>query len=336
MTFIQVLIGVSLGSMILLGAMQGYYQARMALSRQQQLFRQLDAGGMAIQYLIRDIEASGYRGCRSTDRAFPFYRQDSEFHSAYPFLHFDRPVSGFFASAGACCGKLPESGCKRLKTDSSVLILYNIAQPAYRLKKPLTSTKDPIEIDQKNTLHKNTLVLIADCKQADVFIANRLNKGQVFHEKIFGVNRSEHLSKIYDYSAEILELQTVAYYVGVPERFKKMLKPPYYSLFREDFLRPAIEIVTGVENLEVLYGLYHPETGQIIYLSAGKMKEEEWAFVQSVKINLVALDKVTGRKKTWKAAVVLRNRVYFDAAQPNADSDLSYSDPPNFTKSITV
>jgi Tfp pilus assembly protein PilW len=308
----------------------------LALHRQQQVFRQIQTGSLALSYLIRDIENAGYRGCRSRDNAFPFYRQDSEFHSAYAFLRFDRAVSGFFAKAGACYGKLPESSCKRLKRDSSVLILYNIAQPTYRLKKPLADTRSSIEVDRKIHIPKNALVLISDCKQADVFIANRLVKDQIFHEKILEVNRNEHLSKTYDQDAEVLELQTVAYYVGVPERFKKKVPPPYYSLFRDDFIHQAVEVVTHINALEILYGLYHPETGRFIYLSAEALKENDWTLVQSVKITLVSLDSVTQHKKTWKAEIILRNRIHPHISQLDTHFNFPDGNTPCFAKSVAA
>jgi Tfp pilus assembly protein PilW len=309
MSLMSVLIGLLLNALIMAGVMHGFGVAKRAFYRQQQAFLFLDKGRVTLHYLARDIQASGYRGCRTRDLGFPLQHNYSDYHSPYSFFRFDQPLFGFLATRGLCYGKMPDSACHRVKENTHVLILYNIPQKINKVERALVHLNDAIETNRDHGIQKNGLVLLSDCYQGDLFIANRVEATQIYHDQILGVNKTDTVSKRYTQNAEIVELQTVTYYVGAPERHEQNNREgvltPRFALFRDDFMQPAQEIVPDVSDLQFEFGMIDTETNHYQYKKMLEMKEQDWPLVQNLRIRLTI-----DNKRRWEYEISLRNRLY--------------------------
>jgi hypothetical protein len=91
------------------------------------------------------------------------------------------------------------------------------------------------------------------------------------------------LSKAYPQGSELMELQTVAYYLGVPLRSQADCKT--FSLYRDDLCHEAEEIAEGIVAMHLSYVLVEPSKGLRV-AAADQLSEREWPFVASVRLQI--------------------------------------------------
>lgn len=339
MNLISILMGIGVGAILMVSVTQWAFISKQTFQQHQNQMHFLDAGQTAIHYFLRDIQAAGYRGSRSMDISFPINKLYSDWNKEFDYFSDDKTVFGFFASPGACYRKMPHSACKRMKENSPVLIVYQVPQKINPLLTFMKRADEPLILKPQHGIRKGSMVLISDGYQGDLFIANRIQGSMVFHEKRIGLNKSECFSKAYRENAEVVELQTVAYYLGIPERFenvqyrnsnkntsmnmnrnknKNMNKDNeiHYSLFRDDFLQNAQEIITGVSHVEFEYALQNKEEGSISYYHSENIPDHQWPLVQSVRIHLTLEN-----QQKWDFEVALRNRIFPDIHFGSIDAE---------------
>lgn len=266
----------------------------------------LDIARTVFQFIRRDLQSSGYLGCRTMDQNFPIRRNFEEKGNANQFLRTDRVVFGFESAVGECQRHIPKKFCDHLKKNADVLVIYNVPQKIHLLKVPMAKPEDAIFVSEKGTIQKDSMVLISDALQGDFFIAN-----DVIHEKIFhqsGKNTTGTLSKCYKTNAEVTELQTLVYYLGIPNR--PTARFGTYSLFRSDIWQRPEEIVEGVVDFSVEYGLFEPGEG-IQYYAASEIKPEQWAFICMVRLKIETKGEVyhgiSQENHIWEYTFAIRN-----------------------------
>lgn len=282
------------------------------------------------QFIQQDVQSGGYRGWRSSDVGLPLYKNYSDYTEAYRYFRFDQTIFGFTATPGHCYGKMPKTACERMKDNAHVLVIYNVPKGFAKLKYNLPDLNAPLITETATDIQEKSLVLISDLDQGDLFIATHIAGNTLQHKKILGMNSQSELSKCYALGTEVVELQTVAYYLGTPERLKqdihsvgglksavglkknrsttnfgrnqmrKTEKVKHYSLFRDDFLHPAQELISEIQELNFLYGV--EETSEIRYLNAIEIRN--WSEVKSVRIQVTMANGAC-----WQTDISLRNRI---------------------------
>jgi len=312
MSLINVLFGMLLGSLVVAGVTQWYVVAKKFFLLQAKHFDSLEMGRVSFHYLQRDLQSAGYRGCRTNDETFPVNHIYSPLNRKFQFFNFNQAVFGFIASPGACYGKMPDISCKRIKKNTPVLIIYNVPQKINRLVNDLKFAEDAISLPHNHGIHENSLVLINDCHHGDLFIANRVETTKIYHNKIINVNESDALSRGYvNKNAVVVELQTIAYYLGVPERYEKEhhknldIAQVNAALFRDDLLQQAQEIVSDVSDLMFEFGIKtsRDDKDKMSYRTLTQMREHDWPCVQLVRVTIVDTN-----KQRWIYEISLRNR----------------------------
>lgn len=323
MNLLTVLISVGLNAYIFLMGLEWFQIVKKTQWIQKQSYEKADIFHTSLQFLLKDIQKSGYRGCRSTDLQFPIRRVYDSNNPNYQYFRFDRALYAFKASLGLCYGKLPHSVCEQIKPDSEVLILYNIPQKITHLKHEQKSREDTIVTLEKPEIWENSLVLISDCQAADVFITPLIKDNIIFHPKVIQKNSSDAFSKAYGLDALVTELQTVAYYVARSEpRFEKTLntqnvqnninnlsninnnEDANYALFRKDFIHRSDELVKGVVDLKFEFAIRDKNNQTTHYVNSEQMQEENWPKVGSVRIHIK-----TNHEETLFYEIALRNRI---------------------------
>ncbi len=241
--------------------------------RKSDSLRMMNNERTALQFLINDLYASGYRGARTRDSHFPLhpiYREEGP----YQYLRFDRAVSMFSALPGRCYGKLPLESCQAIQENSDVLIIYNIPTIITQLKHPMQDLNAVLNVKNSSPIRAKALVLISDNEAGDLFIASDVEGEKIFHE-LGAYNKTASFCKRYDVDAEIVELDTVAYY----------LKDN--ALIRDDILLRSEEILRGVKDFKV-------------HLHFDK---EKYPTVNSVHLRLTSI-----HNQVWDYEIAIRNR----------------------------
>lgn len=317
----------------------GYQTIQLTYGKNQLITERLDNLQTLLQFFMHDIQGCGYRGCRTLDSSAPFHLIYKQNNPEYRFFRFDRPLFAFKAQSGSCFGSMPESACLRAKENSTVLILYNVPKKLYSLARPMKTPFDDLYLKGSPDLWNNSLVLISDCEKADVFIASLVTNNIVQHEKMIKMNEINYLSKAYDISAEVGELQTIAYYIGeinrdiqyksknptnqnnpnnpnnpnIPSSSKnanhsnKSNKEQRYALFRDDFIHSADELIPDINDIDIELGIVRSNTAGIHYLPIESMEDKDWQLVSTVRIQLIS--ELHG---TLNYEIALRNRNGFN------------------------
>lgn len=300
----------TLGVIILAAAMQWYLVLKISNFSEKNKKETLDIGRTIFQFMRHDLQSSGYRGCRTRDLNFPIRRNFETKGIPYQYLKDDRAVFGFQAATGECPHHIPQNLCAHLKENADVLVIYNIPQKINSLKVPMTKPDDEIIIQNEKTIQPGSMVLISDAQQGDFFIANDVKDEKIFHQ--LSDNSTLTLSKCYKLDAEVTELQTLAYYLGVPDR--PTARSDTYSLFRSDIRQKAEEIVEGVVNFSVEYGFLNLSDASrkgFQYYVASQIKEEQWALVRMVRLKVETkgeLDHgVPQKNQQWEYVFAIRN-----------------------------
>lgn len=298
-----------INAVIITGIFHCYQGLKSSWKQGQSYLKNQEIHHIVFQYLKKDIQTAGYRGCRTRDMSFPLYPCYSAYNSEYRHFRFDQTLFGFQASSGNCYGKMPPTACERVEQDSSVLILYNVPQKIMPILEKLKNTSDPLPVSNP-IIQKKSLALVSDCLQGDLFIVTDFDEGKIYHQKILGLNQTEHFSKCYSDNAEVVELQTVAYYLAKPLRYQnqKNDKNQKLSLFRDDFLNPAEEVVADILSMEIAYGILPENIENKLKKSEIQYKKAEqiinWHKVVSVRLKIV-----TELEKNWEIEFALRNRL---------------------------
>lgn len=302
----------TIGLIILAAAMHWYQIVKIRMLKENNQRQVLDIGGTVFQFIRRDLNACGYKGCRTNDQNYPLRRHFGDIGNPHQYLRTDRAVFGFSAETGVCQQYIPPQFCHHIKTDSDVLIIYNIPQKILTLKESMLEPEDALQVAQAKQIKENAMVLISDAHQGDVFIASAVENDKIKHQLGGNLNDTLNLSKSYRQGAEITELQTVVYYIGISER--PTADSRSYALFRSDIRKKPREIVTGIVDFSVEYGFWDPAHEShpgFQYYQASLIKPEQWAFVRMVRLKIETKGEVyhgvSQKNRHWEYAFAIRN-----------------------------
>ncbi len=298
--------------MILTAAMHWYQIVKISRLKENTQRQVMDIGRTVFQFIGRDLKSCGYKGCRTADPHYPIRRNFKEIGNPHQFLRTDRAVFGFSAEIGACQHSIPPKFCSHIKTDSDVLVIYNIPQKILMLKDAMLKPEDALMVEQAKQIQENAMVLISDAHQGDVFIANEVENEKIKHQLGGNLNSTLNLSKCYQQGAEITELQTIVYYIGAPDR--PTADSGSYALFRSDIRKKPREIVAGIVDFSVEYGFWdpsHESNPGFQYYKAALIKPEQWALVRMVRLKIEIKGEVyhgiSQKNRHWEYAFAIRN-----------------------------
>lgn len=137
-----------------------------------------------------------------------------------------------------------------------------------------------LHVANNNGLSQGDIVAVSDCQDIDIFQitnANPNNSGTVVHNTGNAVspgNSSKNLSKTYGDHAQLFKITQITYSVANGASGQPTL------------MRNGAELIEGVENLQVSYGVDTNSDGSVDrYLDAGSVAD--WASVTSLKVSIL-------------------------------------------------
>lgn len=296
-TLVELMVSIVIG-LIVLGAVsqvfvtsQGTYNVEEGLSRLQ------ENGRFAMGFISEDVRMAGYIGCQDqtgsvnvqlnnpgnypvTGQMVTGHRYIGSGGSHNPGTDWAPPLPAAFNFTAA-----------ELEPDSDVIVVRRASEQAFRLVAPyMTTETDPLTVDSGvgGALQNDQLVMVADCKAADLFQITDISSGTIQHAASGTPgNTGTALSQLYGSNAEVMTLVTNAYFVGMspagtPALFRKQL---------EGGTPIARELVENIEALRFFFGVDSDNTGVANqYLTAQTIGAGSplWAQIASVRMGLVA------------------------------------------------
>lgn len=171
---------------------------------------------------------------------------------------------------------------------SDVLSVQYASPTGVNLASSMTTLADPLTIEQNpDDLGLEGVAFVGDCLMGDVFrISSDLGAEAPFSlHHTLSHNSSNNLRRLYNTEAEVRQFNVDTFYVGDTGRVDQSgnLVP---ALFRRDINGEVIELVEGVERLEIRYGEVL-ETGNIRYLTADEITADDWPRVKTIEIGIL-------------------------------------------------
>jgi type IV pilus assembly protein PilW len=254
---VELMVAMTLSLIMLGGMLAVVASSRITYGENERVARLQESGRAATEFILRDLRASGYRGCA---QAVPFRNLLNDANTllwdmGVPLQGFDAQGSGVWAPALDPLVDSPEDG-------SDIIAVRTIRNGArsFRTNTPMANATDTLEVDDPADidLPVGRVLLASDCNAAAVFaVSDFVDAGTTatIEREISGPtagvgpgNASENMVIALGEDAEVAEMDTVIYYV----RQSDSGNGP--ALWRIVGAGDPEEIVNGVEGLQLLYG----------------------------------------------------------------------------------
>lgn len=309
-SLIELMVAITIALIVSAAVTAIFVSSKKAYETQDKLARVQENGRFAMHYLMQDIRTAKHMGClknvvgvvrnnlSTTANDFNFgsvtgtnaFGVDPRIQPTDPLA---LPIEGIDNYATGSTWS--PSGSNALPTSppptpASDMLTVRRAVTVARVTAAMASENTAVTVDSVNLLQQNQIVLIANCNAGDVFqisalntTTNTLQHGMVGDANFTPGNWTTEFAKAYGNAdgAEILQLVTRTYYVAPGA---SGLVP---SLWRQENGTPPVELVEGIESLQILYGVRNgPSKQPVQYLPAGGVTD--WGNVVSVKIGVLA------------------------------------------------
>jgi len=292
MTLVELMVSVTIGLILLAGVSTLFVTSKKTHTVQDRQARLQENARFAMQFLVKDLRLTGDFGCLSeitTDTTHSTLNSTSFAYDVQTAIEgLENATGTWYPSADTTLPTSIKAGTDAVairKTDgsSAVSLREDMPQPSAELK-----------VNSVSGLSENDIIMISDCSSADVTQITAVPNTSaltVQHNSGGGTSPGNktgtagNLSKAYAPPAKIMKFTTTRYYIrdntnGIP------------SLWRDENLGTPMELVEGIESLQILYGKdTDGDKVPNVYLKAGAtglQSATDWASVKSVRVGVVA------------------------------------------------
>ncbi|ACL74295.1 conserved hypothetical protein [Thioalkalivibrio sulfidiphilus HL-EbGr7] len=251
---------------------QTAYRFNDAMSRVQ------ENGRYAINVLSHDVRMAGYAGC-----ARP---------GAVPISNIANPPTlGDFDPALLVEGMDDVSagttiGTRQVVAGTDVLILRGGSDAVGQLNAQKVENANAQLVANAGGWVAGDVLMVTDCTAVDIFRATNVSSGAsgttIAHAS--SMNTQNFLSKVYFQGAEVMAYRERSYFVAFRDA-----NAPVPSLYRRVGQANSEELVEGVEDLQILYGVDTSGDQQVdTYMNAGQVAAaNRWPDVLSVRLSML-------------------------------------------------
>lgn len=248
-SIIEFMIAISLGAMLIGGVISVYLSNKTTFNIQQGLARIQENGRFINHILTQDLRMAGFQGCTSLSSTNIVNLVPNKPYTTL----LDIPVYGYEAQQDTWSPTLPANITGKVKPGTDVIEIRKAANLGVQLKAPMTRPNTAILIENRYGIQAGDTVLITDCTTGNLFIAGANSNASAITHTVAN-NTSNDLAKAYQQDAQIMKFEYFIYYIKDTGRTNNR-NNIVYGLFRQDDKGNEIEIASGVENMQVLYGV---------------------------------------------------------------------------------
>jgi type IV pilus assembly protein PilW len=261
-TLIELMIALLIGAFLLTGVLQIFINTRQTYVVSEGISRLQENARFALELLTGDVRMTGFQGCAALKTVTPSVVASPQNPNSNPAITaptFSVAITGNNDiannwSVNAC------SNSNQCIAGTDVITIQFGESCDGKLINNMASNQDKIDISATNTCNiSNTNnyedVLISDCTTADLFIVSNASSGSgvqsIQHQNT--QNTSNDLSKSYANDAELFLFRSYTYFIRTGAGGEP-------ALWRLDNSRRLVsgtnpvELVEGIENMQVLYG----------------------------------------------------------------------------------
>lgn len=306
LTLIELMISLTLGLIIVLAVGYVYVNGRQGYRLNDNLARIQENGRIAMEMIGRDVRMAGFIGCPNLAQTPAVVRAQTPpppltaggtFSLAQALAGVETATAGNWADIPAGLAHVPGTDVLfvRRAGEQSAALTADMGSPSAAV----TVAGNPLG------LAADDLVLLSDCRAADIFRVTALDEGAGTLAHDTSGNTSAALSRSYASGARLSRFELWEYFVARNGSGQA-------ALYRRPAHRPGANpqawvIAEGVEDLQVRYGLDTDGDGQVDALRTASAigTAAEWAQVVSVQVHLLVAGPDDGQAP---AAQTLRYR----------------------------
>jgi type IV pilus assembly protein PilW len=318
-SLIELMIALLLGSIVIAGVMQLFMAnaaTRRVLEGQSRL---QESARLAQEFLGRDIRQAGYRGCLSENQSVHINIDEAqmpyEFDLRVGLNGYDAAVTGWVPALTAVpytnaarndvnvyqtpLGEGAKKGINldKITVGTDIITTRNLSSVKPRLTGALTTpAQNPVirVTAGWDEFKKGYLAMIHDCQKATIFRVTSLSLDvqdlSVGHalEADEPKNRSLQLAAVSNFStdAAVSAINTNTFFIA-PGFGRNNVGDTPLSLWRKSGMRAPVELVEGVENMQILYGVDIVGDDRVPdqYLTANLVRD--WGQLITVRITVM-------------------------------------------------
>lgn len=291
-SLVELMVALALSLILLAGVLAIFASSRTTYETTDRLSRIQESGRFALDSIVRDLRSAGYLGC---SRSAVFTNTLNE--PTHVFRNFAFAVQGFDAQ-GTIWAPALDAAITNPDTasESDVLVIRRPRgdfEPVRVLEYSFMKLEtDDISIENAvpALIKQGDVVQISDCNARGVFQVTANNGGTIKHAEVAAVaedeetgdqpgNSSGNLGYAFTDAAELVPVHSIVYYLrdgSTPGAGTSLWR-------RLSNANVAEELVEGVENMQVAYGVAVGDT--IEYRKADAVGD--WADVRTVRIALL-------------------------------------------------
>ena len=300
-TLIELMIAMLIGVFLMAGVIQIFISAKQGYRLQENLSRLQENGRFAMDFLTKGVRMAGYTGCSSSAKTTNNIVDVTKVNTITS-LQLEA-ISGVNNVANNWSTKACGTANQCIAGTDAINFLTS-GSCGGSLTGNMDADNANIQVVAPNTcdLDANEVVIISDCSNSDVFAASTVSGGSSSGKETIAhannINISNRLSKAYSKDAEIFAPKLMSYFI----RSGTGGVPALWSFNSTDAAAVPEELIEGMENMQVLYGVdsdatqdyvpnYHvPASSVTPFTPTGATAlVDGWTRVVSIRINLLAV-----------------------------------------------
>lgn len=298
-TLTELMIATTIGLIVLTAVAQVFATSRATYRATEGLSRLQENARFGMHFLTWDVRMAGFMGCLQKSTIVTNHLNNpADYATNFVLGQFvnGHSYTGSGSSLSDWTPALPAAyfTAGEVVPGTDVLVIRRGSDKGQRVLPPYMPTPSAaLHIQTGNGLAVNDIVIVSDCKSADLFQitgptdpdpTGTLNHNTGAVSQGPG-NATQDLSKSYQGDAEILKLITNIYYIG--RRNNDPTNPP--ALFRKELDKGVVianELVDDVDSMQVYYGEDTDGDGKAN--TYGKADEvTNWANVATTRLGLL-------------------------------------------------
>jgi type IV pilus assembly protein PilW len=245
LSLIELMIAITLGLFLIGGLIQLFVNSKQSYRVQENISRLQENGRFAISFLVKDVRMADYWGCLRLPSTSNLSNNLND-HAT-----FDDYIS-------AVAGENNNTNAGDDVIDGTDTITVKGASGAgVYIREASLSNAASFKVEDNSGLRANNIVIVSDCIEGDLFqITNKPSTGGAGFDTVIHNtdpvrsgpgNLDKPLRKIYGTDAQVFKLNFATFFI-------KSNPNEIPSLYKRVNGGTAIELIEGIENMQILYG----------------------------------------------------------------------------------
>jgi len=293
-SLVELMVALTLGLIILSAVSMLFVSSKKTYTSQDRQARLQENSRFAMHFIIKDLRLTGYYGCVdeiNPDTVNVTLNNPTGFvnNVQIPLEGLNNATVTWYPSGDTTLppGILPGTDAVTVRSaDASSSIYVDSEMP---------NSSAELKVNSVAGVSVGDIIMVSDCASADVMQLTNVQTASLHLQHNAGGasppgNSTQKLSKAYSPSTDgqgtrVMKFTTKQYFIAMGASGNP-------ALFRKDNNAAAVELVDGVENMQILYGKdTDGDKVPNIYLAAGAaglQSAADWSGVVSVRIGILA------------------------------------------------